>query len=307
LEKCHGVFFSLGLSLLAQAVLAESLGMAPHREPAAAPPPSAAAAAPALLAQADAVSINDILRLAFDVAQHARQEDATGNLKGAFELYTQCLESFLVVYSEEQNPALKDQLRSTILEYTERAEAIKKILNNTPPPSAQVAPVRAIPAGIRNEDVDGPFTQAVRKAHPGHSGAVDLVVTLPKRKYVLDEIMHVHIDVDNQCGRTVEKVKCYLLQTVDSYYWKSPDAQERKSEVLKTMPRQYKFGKVFPLQNGLRFEGNFEYELGPRLKPTERKDPTVLVREYVLVVKCFFKRPWRDLKAYIPISIFAPE
>ena len=253
---------------------------------------------------ADAVSINDILRLAFDVAQHARQEDATGNLKGAFELYTQCLESFLVVYSEEQNPALKDQLRSTILEYTERAEMIKKTLNNAPPPNPQVAPVRTIPAGIRNEDIDGAFSQAVRKAHPGHSGAVDLVVTVPKRKYVLDEIMRVHIDVDNQCGRTVEKVKCYLLQTVDSYYWKSPDSQERKSECLKTMPRQFKFGKVFPLQNGLRFEGHFDYELGPRLKPTERKDPTVLVREYVLVVKCFFKRPWRDLKAFIPISIF---
>jgi hypothetical protein len=31
-------------------------------------------------------SINDILRLAFDVAQHARQEDAVGNTRGAFEV-----------------------------------------------------------------------------------------------------------------------------------------------------------------------------------------------------------------------------
>jgi hypothetical protein len=70
-------------------------------------------------------SINDILRLAFDVAQHARKEDAYGNVKGAFDLYTQCLESFLIVYREEQNAQLKEQLRHTILEYTERAEALK--------------------------------------------------------------------------------------------------------------------------------------------------------------------------------------
>lgn len=63
------------------------------------------------------------------------------------------------------------------------------------------------------------------------------------------------------------------------YYWKSPDAQERKSETLKVLPRVFNCGKAFPLASGHRFEGDFEYELGPRLKPTERNDPTVLVRE----------------------------
>ena len=106
------------------------------------------------------------------------------------------------------------------------------------------------------------------------------------------------------------------------YYWKSPDAQERKSETLKVLPRVFNCGKAFPLASGHRFEGDFEYELGPRLKPTERNDPTVLVREretvfclftqnkntkvreYVIVVKCFFARPWRDLKAFAAISVF---
>lgn len=49
------------------------------------------------------------------------------------------------------------------------------------------------------------------------------------------------------------------------------------------------------------------YELGPRLKPTERQDPSVLVREYVLVVKLYFKRPFRDLKAYTPITLTERE
>ena len=279
-------------------MLAESLGGVPEPQLPVHPPQPG----PASLPKADPVSINDILRLAFDVAQHARQEDATGNLKGAFELYTQCLESFLIVYQEERNPQLKEQLRATILEYTERAEAIKKQLAAAAQPAAPQT--RPVPAGIRNEDKDGPFSQTVRKAHPGYSGAVDLTVSVPRRKYQLDEMLSVHIDVDNQCGRTIESIKAYLLQTVDSYYWKSPDAQERKSEVLKTLKRTYTFGKVFPLHHGLHFEGDFEYVLGPRLKPTERKDPSVLVREYVLVIKCYFKRPWRDLKAFIPISIF---
>ncbi len=65
--------------------------------------PSAAAATPI---KKD-VSINDVLRLAFDVAAHARKEDAMGNLKGAFELYTQALESFMVVYKQEHNATLK--------------------------------------------------------------------------------------------------------------------------------------------------------------------------------------------------------
>jgi hypothetical protein len=253
------------------------------------------------------VSINDILRLAFDVAQHARQEDACGNLHGAFELYTQCLESFLIVYKEESNPALKEQLRSTILEYTTRAEQIKALISGGPPanvagaPHAQPAPRKNL---IRNDDTDGAFEQRVSKSHPGYAGRCELFVSVPRRKYRLDEKIPIHVMVDNQCGRQVETVKFYLLCTTDSYYWRSPDAQERKSETVKTLSREHNFGKVFPLAHGLRFEGDFEYELGPRLKPTERQDPTTLIREYVLVAKCFFSRPWRDLKAFIAISVF---
>lgn len=183
-----------------RSVLASSLGgIEPPVLAPAVPPPAAAA-----------TSINDILRLAFDVAQHARQEDACGNVRGAFELYTQCLESFLIVYKEEQNAMLKDQLRRTILEYTERAEALKQQMQ----PSAVVA----APSGsvvkretIRNQDVDGPYHQAVRKQHPGYSGSCELQVTLPRRKFRVDEKVGIHVVVDNQCGRQVETLKCYLL------------------------------------------------------------------------------------------------
>ncbi len=256
------------------------------------------------------VSINDILRLAFDVAQHARQEDACGNLHGAFELYTQCLESFLIVYKEEENPSLKDQLRSTILEYTTRAEQIKALIGGggggAPAAAPQASQTAAAPRRntIRNDDVDGAFEQRVNKSHPGYAGRVELFVSVPRRRFRLDEKIPIHVVVDNQCGRQVETIKCYLLCTTDSYYWRSPDAQERKSETVKTLSREFNFGKVFPLAHGLRFEGDLEYELGPRLKPTERHDPTTLIREYVLVVKCFFSRPWRDLKAFIAISVF---
>ena len=258
------------------------------------------------------VSINDILRLAFDVAQHARQEDACGNLTGAFELYTQCLESFLIVYKEEQNPSLKEQLRGTILEYTTRAEQIKAIMHGGGPPvvapTTAAAAAAAAPAPrrdtIRNDDVDGPCEQRVSKSHPGYAGRVELFVSVPRRRFRLDEKVPIHVAVDNQCGRQVETVKCYLLCTTDSYYWKSPDAQERKSETVKTLSREFNFGKVFPLAHGLRFEGDLDYELGPRLKPTDRHDPTTLIREYVLVVKCYFTRPWRDLKAFVAISVF---
>ncbi len=287
--------------------LASSLGQG-YEAPVMAQPTHVYAPPPAPVVAS--VSINDILRLAFDVAQHARQEDACGNLHGAFELYTQCLESFLIVYKEEHNPALKEQLRHTILEYTQRAEQIKVINGGAPQqPSAGPAPLTAANSSgairrdlIRNDDTDGPHEQRVTKSHPGYAGRVELSVRVAKRKYRVDEKVQLHVIVDNQCGRQVETVKCYLLCTTDSYYWKSPDAQERKSETVKTLSREFNFGKVFPLAHGLRFEGDCEYELGPRLKPTERHDPTTLIREYVLVVKCLFSRPWRDLKAFIPIS-----
>lgn len=126
-------------------------------------------------------------------------------------------------------------------------------------------------------------------------------------QWFLDEKVPVHVDINNGCNRTVECVKVYLTCQTDSYYWKSPDAQERKTESIKVLPREFVFGKVFPLLHGNRFEGDCEYELGPRLKPTERENPSVLVREYVLVVKLRFKRPYRDLKAYTPITIIAPK
>ena len=256
------------------------------------------------------VTINDILRLAFEVAQHARQEDAMGNLKEAFDLYTQALESFLIVYKEEQNAMLKEQLKSTILDYTTRAEQIKAILHPPAPspnvsgPIPQVTQVKRIVApGIRNEDRDGPYEQRVKKSHPGHSGIVELYVRVARQKFHLDEKVMLHLEVDNQCQRTVETIKAYLICTTDSYYWKSPDVQDRKHETQKVLDREFTFGKVFPLVHGLRFEGECEYELGPRLKPTERSDPSVLVREYVLVIKCRFKRPFYDLKAFIPLTI----
>jgi hypothetical protein len=284
-------------------VIAQSLGLPPvNLVLPAVPQPQQQP--PAVLPHANSgISINDILRLAFDVAQHARQEDATGNLRGAFDLYTQALESFLIVYKEEKNSTLKEQLKATILEYTTRAEQIKELLNAPRPQNPMEANKRILPAGIRNEDIDGPYEQNVRKAHPGYSGAIDLRVRLPKRKFRLDEKVNIHIEVDNQSGRPVEVMKCYLICTVDSYYWKSPDAQERKSESKKTIPREYNFGKIFPLMHGGRFEGDFEYELGPRLKATERKDPTTLTREYVLVVKAHFNRPWKPLKTFTPITI----
>lgn len=51
----------------------------------------------------------------------------------------------------------------------------------------------------------------------------------------------------------------YLTCVTDSYYWKSPDAQERKHESIKVLPREFAFGKVFPLAHGQRFEGDCEY------------------------------------------------
>ncbi len=262
---------------------------------------SSAPSSSSSLAPPAATSINDILRLAFDVAQHARQEDACGNARGAFELYTQCLESFLIVYKEEQNPMLKEQLRHTILEYTERAEALKLALQ---PLQAHPGLVVQKREAIRNEESEGPYNQTVRKQHPGYSGSCEMQVTINKRKFRVDENVRVHVVVNNYCGRQVETLKAYLLCTTDSYYWKSPDAQERKSETVKVLPREFNCGKAFPLPSGHKFEGDFEYLLGPHLKPTERKDPTVLTREYVIVVKCFFSRPWRDLKAFAAISVF---
>lgn len=79
-------------------------------------------------AQKKDVSINDVLRLAFDIAASARKEDAMGNLKGAFDLYTQALESFMIVYKQEQNPQIKEQLKQTILADTTRAEQVKEML-----------------------------------------------------------------------------------------------------------------------------------------------------------------------------------
>lgn len=78
------------------------------------------------------ISINDVLRLAFDIAASARKEDAMGNLKGAFELYTQALESFMIVYKQEKNPQIKEQLKQTILADTSRAEQVKEMLVQQP-------------------------------------------------------------------------------------------------------------------------------------------------------------------------------
>jgi hypothetical protein len=43
---------------------------------------------------------------------------------------------------------------------------------------------------IRNDDSDGPYHQSVRKQHPGYSGSCELQVTLPKRKFRLDELVN---------------------------------------------------------------------------------------------------------------------
>lgn len=78
------------------------------------------------------------------IARVAVEKDAEGDLKGALDAYTQTLTLFMQVLREETNPERKRLLREKMNEYFNRAEAIKREIQDddvaslfpSPPPSS---------------------------------------------------------------------------------------------------------------------------------------------------------------------------
>lgn len=68
---------------------------------------------------------------AITIVKKAIEEDTAGNYEVAYQQYYQALECFMLALKWEKNPKMKDSIRAKASEYMERAEKLKRHLNES--------------------------------------------------------------------------------------------------------------------------------------------------------------------------------
>lgn len=94
------------------------------------------------------MSNDEIRKKAIDIAKRAVEEDRKSNLEEAYNLYKQAIKYFIHIqkcnlYTDEQNPILKNSFAEKLNEYLKRAEEISNFLHN------EEAPQPVLSGGVR--------------------------------------------------------------------------------------------------------------------------------------------------------------
>lgn len=83
---------------------------------------------------------------AITIVKKAIEEDTAGNYEVAYQQYYQALECFMLALKWEKNPKMKESIRAKAGEYMERAEKLKRHLNES-----KGAPKKAAKVGVNGK------------------------------------------------------------------------------------------------------------------------------------------------------------
>lgn len=83
---------------------------------------------------------------AITIVKKAIEEDTAGNYEVAYQQYYQALECFMLALKWEKNPRMKESIRAKAGEYMERAEKLKRHLNES-----KGAPKKAAKVGVNGK------------------------------------------------------------------------------------------------------------------------------------------------------------
>ncbi|KAH3743596.1 vacuolar protein sorting factor 4B [Pelomyxa schiedti] len=106
----------------------------------------------------------NFLKKAIDIVTKATQADRDENFEEALTLYQKAIKTFAIAKKYERNPRTRETIDQKVIQYLERAEAIKEMLDNAPKTPVAAASGAATKSGGGADDDEATKDKASRQA-----------------------------------------------------------------------------------------------------------------------------------------------